>query len=440
MMQLSAIALWTHGRMLGADTQINSVAIDSRKIKAGDLADAKARGAAAALVERRIDIDLPQVEVKDVELALGDLASAVRAQRNARVIGITGSNGKTTVKMLAAAILSLHGRTHFNTGSFNNEIGLPLTLLWMPEDTEYAVLEMGAGKPGDIDYLAAIARPDIGLVNLIAPAHLERMGTIEMVAETKGALYRSLPADGVAVINADDVFASFFTGLAGGRKVLRFALDHKADVGADILEQRVDGSRFILSTSHGDAEVSLPLPGRHNIANALAASAIALALDVPLDTIVEGLEKAAPVEGRLKRIAMPNGWTMIDDSYNANPSSMHAAIDTLALAEGERWLVIGDMAELGADARALHAGVGRHARERGIQKLFAVGPLNAAAVEAFGAGGTHYADKAALIEALRVQVHAGVTCLVKGSHSAGMEQVVAALKSGQSKEGAPNAA
>jgi UDP-N-acetylmuramoyl-tripeptide--D-alanyl-D-alanine ligase len=455
MMQLSAIALWTHGLMLGADAGITGVAIDSRKVKAGDLfaafkgehvdghaylADAKARGAVAALVEHRVDIDLPQVQVDNVELALGDLASAVRAQRNARVIGITGSNGKTTVKTLTAAILSLHGRTHVNAGSYNNEIGLPLTLLWMPEDTEYAVLEMGAGKPGDIDYLAAIARPDIGLVNLIAPAHLERMGTIEMVAETKGALYRALPADGVAVINADDAFASFFSGLAGGRKVLRFGLDHKADIGADILEQRVDGSRFVLSTPHGDAEVSLPLPGRHNIANALAASAIALALDVPLDTIVAGLENATAVEGRLKRIAMPMGWTLIDDSYNANPSSMHAAIDTLALAEGERWLVLGDMAELGADARALHAGVGRHAREQGIQKLFAVGPLNVAAVEAFGTGGTHFADKAALIDALRAQIHAGVTCLVKGSHSAGMEHVVAALKHARPEEGAPNAA
>jgi UDP-N-acetylmuramoyl-tripeptide--D-alanyl-D-alanine ligase len=455
MMRLSAIAMWTHGRLLGGDVDINDVAIDSRKIKPGDLfvafkgervdghdylADAKARGAAAALVERRVEIDLPQVQVENAELALGDLASAVRAQRNARVIGITGSNGKTTVKTLTASILSRHGRTHFNTGSFNNEIGLPLTLLWMPEDTEYAVLEMGAGKPGDIDYLAAIARPDIGLVNLIAPAHLERMGTIEMVAETKGAVYRALPADGVAIINADDAFASFFAGLAGGRKVLRFGLDHKADIGADILDQRVDGSHFVLSTPHGDADVQLPLPGRHNIANALAASAIALALDVPLDTIVEGLEQAVAVEGRLKRIAMPAGWTLIDDSYNANPSSMHAAIDTLALAQGERWLVLGDMAELGNDARALHAGVGRHARERGIQKVFAVGPLSAAAVEAFGAGATYFADKASLIGALQAQLHAGVTCLVKGSHSAGMEHVVAALKSGQPKEGAPNAA
>ncbi|HKT30322.1 UDP-N-acetylmuramoyl-tripeptide--D-alanyl-D-alanine ligase, partial [Dyella sp.] len=340
------------------------------------------------------------------------------------------------VKMLTASILSKHGRTHVNTGSYNNEIGLPLTLLWMPEDTEYAVLEMGAGKPGDIDYLAAIARPDIGLVNIIAPAHLERMGTIEMVAETKGAVYRALPADGVAIINADDAFASFFAGLAGGRRLLRFGLDHKADVGAEILEQRVDGSHFVLSTPHGDADVQLPLPGRHNIANALAASAIALALDVPVETIVAGLEQASAVEGRLKRIDMADGWTLIDDSYNANPSSMHAAIDTLALAAGERWLVLGDMAELGTEARALHAGVGAHARESGIDRLFAVGPLSTAAVDAFGAGGKHFVDKAALIDALRAEVHAGITCLVKGSHSSGMEQVVAALKNGDSKGGA----
>jgi UDP-N-acetylmuramoyl-tripeptide--D-alanyl-D-alanine ligase len=454
MMRLSAIAMWTHGHLHGGDASVSGVAIDSRKVQHGDLfvafkgehvdghlylADAKARGAVAALVERRVESALSQVEVESTELALGDLASAVRAQRNARVIGITGSNGKTTVKTLTASILSRHGRTHVNTGSFNNEIGLPLTLLWMPEDTEYAVLEMGAGKPGDIEYLAAIARPDIGLVNLIAPAHLERMGTIEMVAETKGALYRALPADGVAVINADDAFASFFAGLAGGRRVLRFGLDHKADVGAEILEQRADGSRFVLSTPHGDAEVQLPLPGRHNIANALAASSIALALDVPVDTIVAGLEQATAVEGRLKRIAMPDGWTLIDDSYNANPSSMRAAIDTLALATGERWLVLGDMAELGADARVLHAGVGRHAREQGIDRLFAIGPLNAAAVDAFGSGGTHFADKAALIDALRAELHVGVTCLVKGSHSAGMEHVVAALKR-RPEEGAHDAA
>ncbi|MFC5582996.1 UDP-N-acetylmuramoyl-tripeptide--D-alanyl-D-alanine ligase [Rhodanobacter terrae] len=457
MMSLSTIALWTHGRLLGADAEVTGVAIDTRKLQPGDLfvaikgervdghdylAEAAARGAVAAMVTRKLDGDLPQLLVNDAELALGDLASAVRAQRNVRVVGITGSNGKTTVKTLAASILSRHGRTHVSAGNFNNEIGLPLTLLAMPRDTEYAVLEMGAGKPGDIAYLAAIARPDIGLVTLIAPAHLARMGSIEGVAETKGALYQALPADGIAIINADDAFARFFGGLAGARKVLRYGLDHPADIGADILEQRVDGSHFVLSTPQGDAEVSLPLSGRHNIANALAATTIALALEVPLDTIVAGLEQAAGVAGRLRREAMAGGWTLIDDSYNANPSSMAAAIDTLLLADGERWLVLGDMAELGTEAPALHAGVGARARECGVERLFAVGPLGAATVEAFGAQGRHFADKAALIVALHAQLHAGVTCLVKGSRSAGMEQVVAALGGhvGENKGDASDAA
>ena len=460
MMKLSAIALWTHGRLLGSDVEVTGVAIDTRKLKPGDLfvaikgeradghdylAEAAARGAVAALVTRKVDSVLPQVLVDSTELALGDLASAVRAQRNVRVVGITGSNGKTTVKTLVASILSRHGRTHVSAGNFNNELGLPLSLLAMPRDTEYAVFEMGAGKPGDIAYLAAIARPDIGLITLIAPAHLERMGSIEGVAETKGALYQALPADGIAIINADDAFASFFTGLAGARRVLRFGLDQPADVGADVIEQRVDGSRFVLSTPQGDAEVALPLPGRHNIANALAATAVALALEVPLATIVAGLEQVSGVAGRLRREVVAGGWTLIDDSYNANPSSMAAAIDTLLLAGGERWLVLGDMAELGPDARALHAGIGERARERGVERLFAVGPLGAATVEAFGAGGEHFDDKPALIAALQAQLHAGVTCLVKGSRSAGMEQVVAALgghptAAGKNEGGASDAA
>ncbi|MFC5524632.1 UDP-N-acetylmuramoyl-tripeptide--D-alanyl-D-alanine ligase [Rhodanobacter ginsengisoli] len=460
MMRLNTIAMWTHGRLLGDDAEITGVAMDTRRLQPGDLfvaikgervdghdylAEAAARGAVAALVTRRVDSELPQVLVDDTTLALGDLASAVRAQRRVRVVGITGSNGKTTVKTLAASILSRHGRTHVSAGNYNNELGLPLSLLAMPQDTDYAVFEMGAGKPGDIAYLAAIARPDIGLVTLIAPAHLERMGSIEGVAETKGAIYQALPADGVAIINADDSFASFFVGLAGTRKVLRFGLDQPADIGAEIIEQRADGSRFVLRTPAGHAEVALPLPGRHNIANALAATAIALALEVPLDTIVSGLEQVPGVAGRLRREVMAGGWTVIDDSYNANPSSMAAAIDTLLLATGERWLVLGDMAELGPQAAVLHAAVGTLARERGVDRLFAVGPLGLSTVEAFGAQGAHFEDKAMLIAALQAQLHEGVTCLVKGSRSAGMEQVVMALghRAGdaqQDKKGASDAA
>ncbi len=444
MMGTNAIALWTHGRLIGEDVQIAGVTIDTRRVRQGDLfvaikgehvdghdylAEARANGAAAALVTRRIDSDLPQVVVNDTALALGDLASAVRAQRNVRVVGITGSNGKTTVKALVASILSRHGRTHVSAGNYNNELGLPLSLLAMPPETEYAVFEMGAGKPGDIAYLAAIARPDIGLVTLIAPAHLARMGSIEGVAETKGAIYQALPADGIAIINADDHFAPFFDGLAGARKVMRFGLEHPADIGAEIIEQRLDGSHFVLSTPQGDIEVRLPLPGRHNIANALAASAVALALEVPLQTIADGLEQVSGVDGRLRRVQLPDGCSVIDDSYNANPGSMAAAIDTLLLAAGERWLVLGDMAELGSDALALHAGIGARARASGIDRLFAVGPLGEATVEAFGAGGEHFADKDSLVAALQAHWHAGVTCLVKGSRSAGMEHVVRALTS-----------
>lgn len=442
MMSTHTIAIWTRGRLVGADVEITGVSIDTRRVQPGDLfvaikgekvdghdylAEAAAQGAVAVMVTRQLDSALPQIVVNDCTLALGDLASAVRAQRNLRVVGITGSNGKTTVKTLAASILSRHGRTHVSAGNYNNELGLPLSLLAMPQDTEYAVFEMGAGKPGDIEYLAAIARPDIGLVTLIAPAHLARMGSIEGVAETKGVLYRALPVDGVAIINADDSFASFFAGLAGARTVLRYGLDHPADVSADIIEQRLDGSRFVLRTPRGDAEVALPLPGRHNIANALAAASIALALEVPLATIVDGLEQVPSVVGRLRPQVTLGGWTVIDDSYNANPGSMAAAIDTLALAKGERWLVLGDMAELGADARALHAGIGARARESGVDRLFAVGPLGQATVEAFGAGGQHFDDQASLIAALRADLHADVTLLVKGSRSAAMELVVKAL-------------
>lgn len=452
-LRLHQVAEWTAGRRTGADVTIHGVTTDSRRVGSGQLfvalkgerhdghdhvAAAASAGAGAALVSRTLDLPLPQVVVADTVVALGNMAHAVRMQRRARVIGITGSNGKTTVKTLTAAILARFGRTHVNAGNFNNEIGLPLTLLGMPEETDFAVLEMGAGKPGDIDYLAAIARPEIGLVNIIAPAHLERMGSLQTIAETKGALYSALPPGGTAILNADDPFAGYFEGLAGKRRVLRFGLDHDAEIGAEILEMHADGSCFVLSTPQGDAEIRLPLPGRHNISNALAAASIACALDVPMEHITHGLHHAGAVPGRLRSRAMAGGWTLIDDSYNANPSSLRAAIDTLALAAGPAWLVLGDMAELGPDARDLHAQAGAYAREHGVERLFAVGPLTRAAVDAFGGGGEHFENQAQLVAALRVSIDAGVTCLVKGSRSAGMDHVVAMLEA-DTKEGERNA-
>ena len=440
-LRLADVALWTRGVLYGAETAVSGVFTDTRKPVAGALfvalkgenfdahdyvAQAKSGAAAAALVARPVAVDLPQVVVADTLLALGDLASAVRAQRRARVAGITGSNGKTTVKTLLASILAQCGTTHVNAGNLNNEIGLPLSILAMPEDAQFAVLEMGAGKPGDIAYLAAVARPEIALVNNIAPAHLERLGSLEGIAQTKGAIYAALPAHGIAVINADDSFADYFTGVAGTRRVLRFGIEHEADVHADI---RAIGahSEFTLIAPSGSIDVNLPLPGRHNVMNALAAAALALAFETQLAAIKQGLETAAPVAGRLIRHAMPGGWSLIDDSYNANPGSAAAAIATLAAEPGETWLVLGDMRELGADADKLHARIGALAKQSGIAHLYTVGELSAHASAAFGTSARHFVSQKELGAALAAAVHSGAAVLVKGSRGSAMERVVQVL-------------
>jgi UDP-N-acetylmuramoyl-tripeptide--D-alanyl-D-alanine ligase len=440
---LNDIARWTGGRLHGADARIASVSTDTRTLAPGALfvalrgerhdahdfaAAARDAGATALLVERELALALPQVVVGDSQVALGEIARALRMRSIAKVIGITGSNGKTTVKSLVASILERHGRTHVNPGNLNNEIGLPLTLCAMPSDSEYAVLEMGAGKPGDIAYLARIARPDVAVVNNVASAHLERMGSLQGVAETKGAIYRALPNDGIAVINADDAFAEYFALLAAPRRVVRFGLLRRADVGAAIDLDAGNDGRFRLLAPSGGIEIALPLPGRHNIMNALAASAIAIAVGVPLATIKAGLEAAPVVAGRLARTQLESGAVLIDDSYNANPGSFAAAVATLAAEAGERVLVMGDMAELGSDTVRLHAEIGALARRSGIHRLRAVGTHSRAAVEAFGPAGRHFESQAALIEALREERREGVVMLVKGSRSSAMERVVAALR------------
>lgn len=442
-MMLSDVARWTRGQQFGEDVVIRGVGIDSRTLVPGNLfvalpgersdghqhlPDAARHGAVAALVSQPLESSLPQVRVADAEAALGQLAAAWRAQSGAHVVGITGSNGKTTVKALAAAILATHGTAHVNAGNYNNEIGLPLSLLAMPVNSEYAVFEMGAGKPGDIARLAAIAKPQVGLVNNVAPAHLERMKSLEGVAETKGALYTALPDDGAAIINADDDFADYFEGLAGHRRMLLFGLDGRADVRARDIELAATGSRFTLATPRGSSRIELPLPGRHNIHNALAAAAIGLALAVPMKTIAAGLARATAVPGRLEVHAMPGDWQLIDDSYNANPASLAAAIDSAAAMPGETWLVLGDMGELGEDAAGQHAQAGAHARRNGVRRLWTLGDLSAHASDAFGAGARHFDSPRALADALLAELHAGVNCLVKGSRAAAMERVVVALR------------
>ncbi|HRN61540.1 MAG TPA: UDP-N-acetylmuramoyl-tripeptide--D-alanyl-D-alanine ligase [Luteimonas sp.] len=447
---LSRIALWTNGRLLAngapADMLIDAVETDTRTLDASDgraalfialkganfdghdhVAAAAEQGARAALVSREVDAPLPQVLVADTERALAALAAALQHARSGKVVGITGSNGKTSVKQMTLAILSQAMKACANPGNRNNEIGLPLAVIDAPDDADVAIYEMGAGKHNDIAYLTAIVRPDVSLVNNIAPAHLERMQSLLGIADTKAAIYDALPHDGVAVINADDAFAPYFAGRAQGRRLIRYGLEASADVSARDIQLEDDGSRFVLVAPTGEAVVSLPLPGRHNIANALAAASIALALDVPLATIALALSNAEPVKGRLVRHRLGNGATLIDDSYNANPGSLNAAIDTLAAASGENWLVLGDMRELGEDAVALHAEAGRRAQRAGIARLYALGPLSAAAAEAFGEGARHFDSHEALVDALRVDLHSGVRMLVKGSRGSAMDRIVDAL-------------
>ncbi|MCI4567704.1 UDP-N-acetylmuramoyl-tripeptide--D-alanyl-D-alanine ligase [Lysobacter sp. CFH 32150] len=459
---LSQIARMAGGRLHGAaldgnEVVIDGVATDTRALPGGSalfvalkgerfdghdhVATAAQGGVAAALVSRELGVAtargmLPQIVVADTERALAAFAAAVQRERKTRVVAITGSNGKTSVKTLTLAILSRVGSTYANPGNRNNEIGLPLAVLDAPEDAAFAIYEMGAGKLGDIAYLTAVAQPDVAVVNNIAPAHLERMGSLLGVADTKGAIYDALPADGVAAINADDAFAPYFAERAHGRRLIRFGLDASADVTARDVRLSAEGAHFTLVTPSGKAEVALAMPGRHNVLNALAATSLALGAGASLTAIREGLDAAQPVAGRLISHRLASGAVLIDDSYNANPGSLQAAIDTLAAASssergGESWLVLGDMRELGADAELLHAEAGRRAKAAGIARLYALGPLSVHAARAFGEGARHFESHAELADALRVDLHAGVRCLVKGSRGSAMDRIVSALLPGE---------
>lgn len=439
---LSLLAHWAGGELHGDDAVVDAMTQDTRALQPGSLYialrgerfdghdfayDAAMRGASAVLVEHPVKVDLPQIVVGDSQLALARIAAGIHQDQAGKVVAITGSNGKTSVKTLVVAILQRAGVTYFNPGNRNNEIGLPLAVIDAPDDADFAVYEMGAGQPGDIAYLTDIVAPDVALVNNVAAAHLERMGSLLGVAETKGAIYDALPASGTAVINADDAFAEYFAERVADRRILRFGLDASADVTARDIRATATGSDFVLVAPQGEMAVELHLPGRHNVLNALAAASLALACDVSLATIAEGLAAARPVAGRQVAHALGNGAVLIDDSYNANPGSLAAAIDALAAADGEAWLVLGDMRELGADAEALHADAGRRARTAGVRRLYTLGPLSQHAAQAFGDGARHFDTHKTLAEALRADLHAGVRCLVKGSRGSAMDKIVTAL-------------
>ena len=456
---LSQLAHWCEGRLLGDDVAISGISTDSRDDLHGKLfvalkgerfdahefvAQAKTNGAAALLTHRPVDSDLPTILCADTEEALGEIAAGLARNRPAIVLALTGSNGKTSVKTLLHAILSRAGKAYVNPGNRNNEIGLPLAVIDAPEDAQFAIYEMGAGKPGDIAYLTSIVTPNIALVNNIAPAHIERMGSLLGIAETKGAIYEALPDDGLAVVNVDDAFCPYFLERIAGRGVLRFGLENNADITAGKIVHGADGTHFELITPAGRADVELQMPGRHNVLNALAASAMALAAGAPFEAIVAGLQSAKPVAGRQDGKLLANGTVLIDDSYNANPGSVLAGIASLAAAcalDGRQSvLVLGDMAELGDTATDMHAQIGAAAKNQGIAGLMTCGVLSRAASDAYGAGARHFADRPALIAALIGTVDGSQRLLVKGSRSSRMDEVVSALLQTYGTQEKPDAA
>ncbi len=441
---LSEVASTLNGRLVSADSRFNGVSIDSRAIAQGQLFialtgprfdghdylnEVAAKGAVAALVEREVpESALPQLVVKDTREALGQLGALNRAGYNKPVAAITGSSGKTTVKEMLACILRTRGPVLATKGNLNNDLGVPLTLLELTLEHTAAVIELGASRVGEIAYTVAMTKPRVAVLNNAGTAHVGEFGGPEKIVEAKGEIIEGLDADGVAVLNLDDKAFGIWQARAAGRKVLSFSLGNaQADFYASALVRDARGCQgFKMHTPLGVEQVQLNLLGSHNVANALAAAAAAYALGVSLFGIKTGLEAVLPVKGRAVAQLTSTGLRIIDDTYNANPTSMCAAVDILAGFSGRTVLVLGDIGELGEWAEQGHREVGAYAADK-VSALYAVGPLMAHAVAACGHQARHFANQADLIQALRTEHETNTTILIKGSRSAAMENVVAAL-------------
>lgn len=443
---LAMVAESVGGVLHGKDRSFAAISTDTRTLGADELfialrgpnhdaatfvADAERQGAAGVVVDRRLDSALPQIVVGNTREALANFARRWRDGFDGPVIGVTGSNGKTTVKEMCAAILRAHagedGAVLATRGNLNNDIGLPLMVLELRPSHRYAVFEMGASAAGEIETLAAIAKPAVGIVTNAGPAHLEGFGSLQGVARAKGEIFAALPRDGTAIINRDDDFYADWLDRCPGCRTLSFGLAPHADVRATDIRENGSSMEFTLHLPGTHFPVNLAMAGEHNVRNALAAAAATLAAGAERGAVQQGLAAAVGVSGRLRRLESQKGAVVYDDSYNANPASLMAAIHFLARQPGETWLVLGDMKELGADSKALHAECGAAAREAGVSRLLSVGDEAAAAAAAFGQDGLGFESRDALISALSSELAPGVTVLVKGSRSMGMEKVVAAL-------------
>jgi len=427
-------------RAIGEDVALGAVSSDTRNLPPGCLfvalkgprfdghtfaARALENGAAAVMVAADAGIDAaPALVVKDTRIGLGRLAAWHRSRMPAKLAAITGSNGKTTVKEMLAAILAAEvgeDAVLATAGNFNNDIGMPLTLLQLSPEHRYAAIEMGMNHPGEIAYLTELARPDVALVNNALRAHLEGLGSVEAVARAKGEIYAGLKDDGIAILNADDPHATLWREMAGQHKVLSFGFAEGADVRihASAREQA-----FCLDTPAGRIETTLQVPGEHNLRNAAAATAAALALGVSTAAVARGLAAYGGSKGRLQAHPCILGATLIDDTYNANPDSVLAAIQVLAARPGKRILVLGDMGELGPDAAALHREVGERAGKAGIDRLLCLGEMSINSVQGFGRGAMHFERIEELLAEIEQALEPDTTVLVKGSRFMKMERVV----------------
>lgn len=447
MWTLAEAAACAGGRIEGAAVSFNAVGKDSRSDCAGQLfvalhgerfdghdfvTQARQNGAAAALVDRPVHVDIPQWVVNDTRLALGRLATAWRKRFSGQVIAITGSNGKTTCKEMIAAVLSQIGSVRATRGNLNNDIGMPLTLL-EARDEDFLVLEMGANHPGEIAYLTEIGHPDIAVITNAGCAHLEGFGSIKGVAQAKGEIARGLPSDGTFIVPSDSLWTDLWREFADDRLLLTCGPDASASVRVEI--EGVHGvwdeggfhTGFRVVADGFDLELEMGLAGMHNVRNALVAVAVASVLKIDPKAIQTGLASLKPVAGRLNPRRGSGRVRVIDDSYNANPDSVRAAIEVLVGLPGRRSLVLGDLGELGSEAEELHLELGKAARAAGLDALYTVGELSALAADAFGPGSRHFSDQASLISDLRARLGPDDLVLVKGSRLAAMDRVADAL-------------
>ena len=438
-LNLSDIATMVQGSLKGTDVAVSAVGIDSRTLKPGELfialkgarfdghdfiAEVQHTGASAVMVSNFINTSLPQIYVQDTMAALAQLATQWRRRLKTMVLALTGSNGKTTTKEIITHIVKRHCRVTATPGNYNNHIGVPLSLLSVRAEHQVAVIEMGANHLGEIRHLCGMARPDIGLVLNAAPAHIEGFGSLDGVAKGKGELFECLSDDAAAVVNRDDAYYDYWKQLLAERRALSFGLSPSADF--HLISQQ--NGTLHLSLNGTQRSCRLQLLGRHNIANALAAAAASSLVGASADDIAAGISEVVAVGGRLSAYQATSGVRLLDDSYNANPSSLEVALSVLAQQPGEHWLALGSMAELGAASSALHIEAGMRAKQSGVRRLYTVGREAEQAARYFGDGSRSFSSVEALIEHIKTELKPGVSLLVKGSRCARMDKLVSALR------------